>query len=146
MAAFGALFFAANEWRQSQAVRRDTEAGQARLIVIESVARERGWAGDDLVATIRNHSSAPVVDIRVTRVGGPGALGYFPADRSSANFKIEPVYQAVLPPGDAIPPFRFSLFGFSGKFSWIRVTFTDANGRRWQRDGNDQPQRQLDNR
>lgn len=140
MAAFAALFFAASEWRHTQAERRDSEGDQARLVVLEVVEEDRSRGTWDLLVTVRNHSSAPVLDVRAERTGGAGALGYWQEEISHGVRHIDPVYEPILLPGETIPPFRFSL---SADVRNIRLTFTDAHGRRWKRDGRKQPERAL---
>lgn len=61
-AAFGALFYAALEWRAAQAERRDREADQARLIVAEHPNPDDF---DDERVVVRNHSDAPVFDVQL---------------------------------------------------------------------------------
>lgn len=68
VAGFGALFYAAREWSAGQAERRDNDADQARLIMVEpadqGINAQPVWqfpADDDVV--IHNRSDAPVCPV-----------------------------------------------------------------------------------
>jgi hypothetical protein len=66
-ATFGVLWFAAREWRRGESERRDSEAGQARLIVVDHVPHvDRSYGGQNPPppgrrnVVIHNRSTEPV--------------------------------------------------------------------------------------
>lgn len=158
VAAFGALFLAVREWLAGQAERRDEEANQARLIIVEP-AVEGSYSGE---LVVRNRSGSPVFNVffqigetarRMTAakadwvtpgemyigIGSegievliPGAeFGPLRVDRAlkPTNPKMVPVITAR---GDT--PFPRS----------VVFTFTDVRGRQWKRVGGDQPVRVVE--
>jgi hypothetical protein len=138
VALFGALLFAALEWRAGQAERRDEKADQARVVIAEptkKIENERN-------AVVRNYSSAPIFNLvvendRRTFIVGDRTLrtNYGPAD---------PILVTVLEPGESTVPFRIQgpePPSFPPPIGSVILTFTDAHGRRWRKTGNGQPER-----
>lgn len=139
VAAFGALLIAALEWRQSQAERRDREADQARLIV----AALWGVGVTDKFRQfiiLRNHSDQPVFTVRIH--GVPTGKDRYDGGHGRTEAEYE---QAVLSPGDATERHGIADDPPSGKSvaEVVCFSFTDAHGRRWRREGGNQPVRVL---
>jgi hypothetical protein len=148
-ATFGALFYAALEWRAAQAERRDREADQARLIVTEHPDPDN-FRDESVV--VRNHSDAPVFDVQLythpryltTEVLSGGVERFLEeADPAEA-------YAPVLRPGAATtPPLEVTSPNYvdgpdgdrhyAHPFGFTAVAFTDSRNRRWWRFGINQP-------
>ncbi|WP_454789803.1 hypothetical protein [Mycolicibacterium lutetiense] len=130
VAAFGALLFAAREWRASQAERRDTEADQARLMVMgpaeESELEPWNLPTDSPHVVVRNHSDSPVFELVVKRVSVPSVATV--------------THHVVRPEGYTSPVSVQAWTDMNG----LTFTFTDARGRRWRRTGSGQPLREID--
>jgi hypothetical protein len=149
-AAFGALFYAALQWRVAQTERRDREADQARLIVTESYSSKNF---DDESVVVRNHSEAPIFDVQLFthRQHLSGALLSAGVDKFLEEADPTEAYAPVLRPGDATTPALEvtspdyapapDVRNYANPFGFTAVTFTDARGRRWWRFGTNQPRR-----
>lgn len=126
LAAFGALLYAAREWRASQAERRDARADQARLIVMgpadSSELDSSGVPTDAPHVVVRNHSASPVFELVVRRV---------------AVQSIATVTHPVVRPGTHTSPVSVQAWTDMGGLTF---TFTDARGCRWRRTGSGQPE------
>jgi hypothetical protein len=121
LAAFGALFVAASEWRSGQVERRDREADQARLIIAELVTdlalyKEWGVTDDLKRAVARNYSDAPVFNVIAKHEPKPMVF----------------VTTPVLKPGEITSP--VAVVGWE-QVDKLIITFTDAHGRDWERLG-----------
>lgn len=143
-AAFGVLLVAALQWRSDQADRRDHEADQARLIIIEPV-KPRNAPPNESHVVVRNHSSAPVFDLTVSSdkyVGG--AVELIPVEIKPLKPARDSPHQSVLPPGKETGVFRvIGVWPGFGSIDFVTVSFTDANNRRWERQGISEPKRVL---
>jgi hypothetical protein len=151
LAAFGALFYAATEWRAAQVERRDSEAEQARLIIVEPVEPDRSsgslrWIKHFDEFVVRNYSASPVFNLDVESLDdSPDALVYQNVRVPSTQRQSEmsrPSRVPVLQAGRATEPLNL-VGGGAGvpKIQHLTFAFTDAKGRRWRRTGTDQPER-----
>lgn len=139
-AAFGALYFAANEWRAQRIERRDAEADQARLILVEpAIASDPAPPRmEDICKTpwpqvvVRNHSDGPIFNLVVRRVYfrrrdgeliGNGQNDFYALSGGESTPRIVPQVH------------RHDVADI------LKVHFTDARGRRWERRGRGQPTR-----
>ena len=127
IAAFGALLFAAQEWRKGQAEKRDREADQARLVIVvpqhAGQLPEKGviWHTGGIV--ISNRSESPVFNLKIVWKEYEG---------ESQSFS-----QPVLLPHSETELVRVS----DPKRLAESITFfyTDVRGRPWARTGSQQP-------
>lgn len=149
-ALFSALAFVAAVsllWHEVRTRRRDDEdrvAGQARMILI-SVFDAHDNSDGGLVRMVnirvRNHSASPITDVEVVAVHSQKSADG--PERDSLTFETE-----------FIDPDRSDseLWLLQAPISWkhdiplagffaTRITFTDAQGLRWVRDGRDEPRR-----
>jgi hypothetical protein len=152
IAAFGALLYAAREWRDGQTERRDREADQARLVLAERYLQEF-WGGPpshQQFVVVRNHGRSPVVDVEL-QLRSPDSrvhtnVGDFPVRLWGA------VRWPVLEPGETTDvanlDIPFDMVNEHDDVRWttravdlVVLNYTDAHGRRWQRIGSDQPVR-----
>jgi hypothetical protein len=143
VAAFGALFYAAQEWRAAQNERRAREADQARLVLLQTP--DPGNFNDESIV-VRNHSAAPIYDVQVYTLSSP----FSPATSSLEEFLDDfadpaEAYAPVLPPGGTtVPPLDVSApeevrEQYSSSIDFAAAMFTDALGRRWWRFGKAEP-------
>lgn len=143
LATFGALAFAAREWRATQAERRERTGDQARLVVIQP-SDPKDFRDESVV--VWNHSEAPIYDVMVFTLrryfrpdGSADEVKYFLeeiADPAEAYAGVLPPKTATDPPLDVNPVDREE---HASSISFAAVTFTDAHGRRWWRFGRGQP-------
>lgn len=159
MAAFGAVLFAALEWRAGQAERRDEEANQARLIIVEP-ASEHSRIPQTLV--IRNRSQSPVFNVffhigeTARRMNSSKADWVIPGE---AYWGLGTEGDPVLVPDGRFGPLSVSRgsepttpptppviteHGLTPFPDDVVFTFTDVQGRSWKRVGAGQPTRDRD--
>jgi hypothetical protein len=149
--AFGALLVAVWEWRSGQVERRDREADQARLIIVEPVKPAADgvgslvWYQNDEPApylVVCNHSTTPVFNLQVASLdeNGEGTLVWL--SRKVGGKMRYPRLVPVLRPNDATEELMVASgsMGLTG-IEAITFTFTDAAGRDWSRTGTQQPTR-----
>lgn len=150
LATFGVLWFTAAEFRRGQRERRDREAGQAQLIVVEHVPYEdHTWGGSNPPApgrrdvVIRNRSKEPVFGLHIEEYASGSDVRVF--QRSArAGVRVAPSDLAVLAAGEATVP--LGVLGGDEQISsteHVEFSFTDPRQRRWRRRGNGQPERVL---
>jgi hypothetical protein len=153
-AAFGALLFAAREWRAAQVERRDREASQARLIIVEPAA---GAASDkvqsaflrhEIDAVIKNHSHAPIFNLAIASCDDTMVsldLAEIPAGVPRMIAIQEGLRRRVVPPHGTSVTFKVKRHGvqIGPSLEWVTFGFTDAHGTAWRRRGSDQPQRLI---
>lgn len=141
-----ALFVAINEGRRRRLDKEDSDAGQARLITVHR--HPQGYV-------ITNHSMAPILSLKIVNVevieDGVAAWEAGSGDDSDQS-----------PSHDVVPPGEHKLFGVVNfrrpgttevnlqrrldRDDVLRCTFafTDAQGLRWKRQHQKQPERVLD--
>jgi hypothetical protein len=143
LAAFGALFYASREWRQSQLERRDQQADQARRVIAEP-SDSRSYSQPPVhtwPVTVSNHSGAPVFNLHVLDPDEDSMLMHMGGKQVS-----RPVSQPVLQPGERTP--TMTVIGVDATeqtptTEFLVFEFTDANSRRWRRIGSREPVRLL---
>jgi hypothetical protein len=171
MAAFGALFFAAQEWRSGQeerrslelerqkaeaerralaetreAERRDNEMNQARLIIVQPAPYEdRTFGGSDppspAYREVVIQNHSGVPIFNLHIQVNPGG-GDVHVLQNFAGGSGRPADMEVLSPDAATA--ELTVVGGDGETpstEFIEFTFTDARGVRWRRRGSDQPVR-----
>lgn len=147
--AIGALTVAVWEWRSGQVERRDREADQARLVIVELAKPEPVSAYEDpnqlrsqrLLA--KNHSTSPVFNLQVNSMEDCDQdvlVWEDPVSRRSA-FSTPSLYP-VLATGEGTRT-MFVAGSYEGRtdIETIEFTFTDAVGQDWRRVGNRPPVR-----
>jgi hypothetical protein len=133
-AALGALLIAARQWQAAQVERRHRQADQARLIIAEKppgpmvVTKTRDGMASDVV--ICNHSDSPVFDLSVRRYTYEGGV---------ANATGDLLHRQRLLGAGASTDRIAAVGGPDWVTKSLDFSFTDANGRRWRREGFGQP-------
>jgi hypothetical protein len=145
---FGVLWFAAREWRRGERERRDREAGQARLIVVEHQPFiDRSYGGmnpppprrRDVV--IHNRSSEPVFALHIEEYATGSDIRVF---QSSASGRVAPSDMAMLASGQSTEP--LGVLGgeaHTPSTEHVEFLFTDPRQARWRKRGNGEPERVL---
>jgi uncharacterized membrane protein len=94
-ATFGVLWFAAREWRRAESERRDSEAGQARLIVADHEPHvPRSFGGQNPPASgrrnvvIHNRSTEPVFGLHIEEYATASDVRVF--QHSAAGVRVPP--------------------------------------------------------
>ncbi len=130
LATFGAVFYAAREWRAAEAERRDRAADQARLIVTEPTTVPKPDPDPpELQVTAHNQSGSAVLDMVLAQVLD-GELQ--PARMMQPHLlPYQRSHTFPLPPGVEADAFTAR--------NYFAMNFTDAAGRRWCRVGRGQP-------
>jgi hypothetical protein len=139
-AALGAVYIAAREWRSNHAERRASEADQARLIVLEQIHDDAPQIGieQNLRAVVHNYSGAPVLAVHAVWIYGKNMVFIpGPPDDDGKPVGWKPAEFDIVAAGCTSEPFTMT-HSFRG-LEQIKLTFTDARGRRWSRVGNAEP-------
>jgi len=162
LAAFGALFIAALEWRSGQADRRrldeerralaaareseqqDHEMSQARLIIAEPVNNSLDVYGGptrpdtaNANVVVVNHSTAPVFNLHFVKDEGVVVLQRF------AGGSQVPLDYPVFTAGQRTQPLMVANGSDTPTVESVEFTFTDARGLQWRRRGSALPTRVI---
>jgi hypothetical protein len=150
LSTFGVLWFAAREWRRGESERRDSEAGQARLIVVDHVPHvDRSFGGQNPPppgrrnVVIQNRSTEPVFGLHIEEYATGSDVRVF-QHSANAGVRVAPRDMAVLAAGQSTDP-----IGVLGgdvdtpSTEHVEFLFTDPRQARWRKHGNGEPERVL---
>lgn len=140
-----ALWIGIRDGRERDAERRDSEAGQARLVMVSSGTA----SGGGIWVVLTNHSSQPVTGLELDEVTWDGD------EARGAPWRVPPTIMGaraatdILAAGDELKiPVEF--LGPNGERIHVgvgsftaRYSFRDACGLTWSRIGNGEPRRVL---
>ncbi|GAA5104042.1 hypothetical protein [Haloechinothrix salitolerans] len=150
-----ALWVAIRDGRHRERDHQEELAGQARTITVDLDSGHDDLLGRFYAVVVHNHSNAPITDITVVDV-----YAVFDGQTQDLLWRIEdgreppPQICRVLPGGERCGSIPVEFTSSSDKWapgprpsylallhSVVTCAFTDARGIRWQRKGNEQPQR-----
>lgn len=154
LAAFGALYFAASEWRSAHRAKRDSEANQARLVSVERLE-----SAEPFTYAIRNRSHSSVFDLYFhdgetasrmnelhprTHTGGKQAysgIGRTGWDVLAPDQATGPISTTIVLVAGTQEPLSLPIAQIPPSVDAVVFSFTDAEGRRWKRTGIDKLER-----
>jgi hypothetical protein len=147
LATFGVLWFAASEWRRGERERRDREARQAELIVVDHRSLpDHSFGGQDAPppgrrdVLIHNHSTEPVFGLHVMEFAAGSDVRVF--QTRAAGGRMAPLDIAILAAGQSTVP--FGVLGGDAEtpnMEHVEFSFTDRRQVTWRRRGNGPPER-----
>lgn len=148
--AFGALVVAVSEWRSGQQERRDREADQARLIIVEPIiptaegSDSMLWVHEDEPMDrlrVKNHSAAPVFNLQIESFseGDHDVIVWEKAPSRSTPLQLPWLYPVLSPDGETREVLIAGAYPGRTRIETVEFIFTDAAGRQWRRVGNRAP-------